>query len=398
MRTATYSLSLLACFAFLAASVNAQKQGQSYIDSLLTRLPSANTDTTKADLLRKISFCYSTVDPDKGIRYGMEGLSLSQQLGWTKGKGINCNSIATNYINKGEYSLALDYLRQAYRNNREAANQRGMGHNLRNIGLIYEKQADYFAAMDTEMKALDAYKSIHDSDGMAAMYCNIGTVFADIDEYPLARRAYMHALRDSRVLGNKRDEAINLNNLGYVSMQLNQLEEALSFLAESSNINESLNDNIGRIQVMFNQGRIFQKQLHYQKAMEMYTKGLSLARKLDDKQMIAQYTARIGNCYLDFAKDKEALKHPAAPFKASKTANLAEAITLLDSALTRCRSLGDQDEWMIVSQWASEANAEAGNYQRAYDLLRDYTRLRSQLDASIRRIYAANYLAGLDRD
>jgi hypothetical protein len=54
-------------------SSSAQKGGQARIDSLLTAMHSVHKDSNLVNLLVDLSFTYSSIDPDAGIKYGKQG-------------------------------------------------------------------------------------------------------------------------------------------------------------------------------------------------------------------------------------------------------------------------------------------------------------------------------------
>ena len=76
---------------------HAQLQGQPLIDSLLTQLPKAAEDTNKVKLLNDLSLTYYSIDPDEGLKFGMQGLALAEKLNWKSGIAYACKVIAGNY-------------------------------------------------------------------------------------------------------------------------------------------------------------------------------------------------------------------------------------------------------------------------------------------------------------
>src|SRR5438128_12600369 len=75
----------------------AQLQRQDRIDSLLTQLPTANEDTNKVKLLIDLSHTYYSINPDEGLNFGNQALSLAEKLNWKRGVGNACRTIAGNY-------------------------------------------------------------------------------------------------------------------------------------------------------------------------------------------------------------------------------------------------------------------------------------------------------------
>lgn len=62
-----------------------QKKGTDRIDSLLIDLKKINEDTTKVKLLCDLSRTYYLINPDSGVKYGLEAIDLSEKLSWKKG-------------------------------------------------------------------------------------------------------------------------------------------------------------------------------------------------------------------------------------------------------------------------------------------------------------------------
>ena len=101
----------------------AQKQGQEKIDSLLTVLSNCNAmqvksgnkitiaDTNKVNLLTNLSFNYYSVNPDEGIKYGMQALVLAEKLNWKKAIANAENTIGINYAyGKSDFLMMLSRL------------------------------------------------------------------------------------------------------------------------------------------------------------------------------------------------------------------------------------------------------------------------------------------------
>ena len=82
----------------LFSSFSGYGQRQAIIDSLLILLPEMKEDTNKVNLLKKLSFMYSEINTNAGIKYGEQGLALSKKLKWKPGISKNLNNIAMNYV------------------------------------------------------------------------------------------------------------------------------------------------------------------------------------------------------------------------------------------------------------------------------------------------------------
>src|SRR5689334_22518160 len=102
----TWLILIFYCF---SPSLQAQpKQGQKRIDSLLSVLPNANADTNEVNILNELATEYNIVDPEKGIQYANEALTLSKKLNWQFGEMQANQALSVNYINKNDYPKALE--------------------------------------------------------------------------------------------------------------------------------------------------------------------------------------------------------------------------------------------------------------------------------------------------
>ena len=90
----------------------AQSNDQQLIDSLLVVLPKT-ADTSKINILNRLSYQYSLIDTKKGILYGNEALILSQKKSWKKGEAISNFNIGENYFKGSNYDVSIAYLNKS---------------------------------------------------------------------------------------------------------------------------------------------------------------------------------------------------------------------------------------------------------------------------------------------
>src|SRR4030095_14464038 len=108
IKTKMKKLFLLLIIASATGQSHAQLQGQPLIDSLLTQLPRAKEDTNKVMLLNDLGLAFYSINPDEGLKFGQQGLTLAEKLNWKRGKGFAYKVIAGNYgYGKSDYARAL---------------------------------------------------------------------------------------------------------------------------------------------------------------------------------------------------------------------------------------------------------------------------------------------------
>jgi hypothetical protein len=83
-----------------------QLQGRSKIDSLLNEISKQKKDTNMVNLFCCISNAYHSIDPDEGVKFGKQALSLATKLNWAKGLANRDAKIGLNYQFKSDYSKA----------------------------------------------------------------------------------------------------------------------------------------------------------------------------------------------------------------------------------------------------------------------------------------------------
>src|SRR4051812_5081478 len=88
-----FILSLLMLGLVSGSQTFAQRKGQAYSDSLLKELPKLKDDTNKVNVLYLLSSGYYNINPDKGIKYGLQGVDLAAKLGWKTGVAKLYNSL-----------------------------------------------------------------------------------------------------------------------------------------------------------------------------------------------------------------------------------------------------------------------------------------------------------------
>jgi hypothetical protein len=125
---------------------HAQQQGQPLIDSLLTQLPKVKEDTNKVMMLNDLSLTYYSINPDQGLKYGKQGLTLAEKLNWKRGMANSYKVIAGNYgYGKSDYTQALEYSFKSLQQFREIGDSTGTAKILGGIGVVYWFQASRMA-------------------------------------------------------------------------------------------------------------------------------------------------------------------------------------------------------------------------------------------------------------
>ncbi len=176
-------LLILLALTITTINLKAEKlQGQAKIDSLLAELPKAKGDTNEVNLLKDLSYAYYTINPDKGIEYGEQGLKLAKDIDWKKYEADFYNRLAINNTVKSNYLKALEYFSKALKIYEELGKKKERAVILGNMGVVYMYQSDYSKAIEYYGKALKINKELGNKSGVATNLGNMGELYLALSQ------------------------------------------------------------------------------------------------------------------------------------------------------------------------------------------------------------------------
>jgi tetratricopeptide (TPR) repeat protein len=235
---------LFSLFFSASLSLSAQKQGQDRIDSLISEIPKALTDTNKVKLLCDISASFWSVNPREGVKYGKQALELAENLGWKKGMASAYGRIGINYGSQDDQNKALEYHFKSMHLNEELGNKKAIAGNLNNIGNVYLEQVDYPVSLEYYQKALKINEEIGNINWAGRNLGNMANIYWHQKKYKDAETNYLKAIDIFEKLSDKNSLALNLGNLGNVYNDQGDFQEALIHYFKALNIQREIGDDV----------------------------------------------------------------------------------------------------------------------------------------------------------
>ncbi len=351
----------------------AQKRGQARIDSLLLDLQPTKTDTQQAKVLIDLSFTYNSIDPDKGISYGHQGLAIAEKLNWKAGVVDAHRAIGVNHgFGKSEYSESLAAFSKSLAAAVEIGEQADAAKALNNMGVVYWYLSDFPKAIEHYYKALQIHEKMGNKVEMANSLSNIGLVYNSQEDYPKALEYILKGNELDEELGNKTGIASNLGNIGQIYAAMDNLPKALEYDSSALALYTELGDKNGIARNLGNMGGIYAEQGLYTKSLDHYTQALAISKELGLQIGIATNLGAIGGTYLKVAKDKnpEALR---TMFNGNKSNALQQAQIYTDSAIVISKEIGDIHSLIKLYERQSEIQSLSGNYPGALENYKLYT-------------------------
>ena len=367
------AISMIAMHAF------PQKQGQARIDSLLQQLPKSKEDTNKVKLLNDLSFTYCYVNPDEGIKFGMQSLSLAGKLHWKPGLA-NANAVTgINYhYGKANYPKSLEYYLQSLKIDEEIGDKPGITRGFNRLGLIYYSLSDYAKALDYYQRSLKMARESGDKIAMQDAMYDIGDFYQKKDDYPNALDYFNQALKLNQAIGNKSGSARALNAIGLVYRQKKDFTKAYQYLEEAVKYYEAAGNKHAMANELENIGDLHRQQAEYFKALEYLFRALRLQKKLNVKRNISYNYGVIAYTYFLIATDRNKSTLNKL-FAGNKPAAIRKAAIYADSAIVIQKELGDL--YLLQDSYISNSICyeEIGEYKGALEHYKKYVAIKDSI-------------------
>ena len=333
-----------------------QKQGRLLADSLLNKISIHNRDTSLVRLYDLLSYSYANINPDSGLLFAEQALSLANELNWDRGRaaayadmGINHNArsdrfnalehyikaleiyrkldaktseaavlsnIALVHHKQSNYAIALDYYMQALAVMEETGNKRGAAVTLENIGTLYKEQHDFDKTVKYYQKATALNKELNDAAGLARNMGNMGIVYDAQGKYTQALESHLSAYETNMAMGNKYGMQINLANIGIVYLHMGKLERAMEKQQQALHISEELNN---KTSIAINSGNLGEtyyalaqktgSAIHRQQAIEHLDRAVSLCMETKALAPAAEFVKNLSDAYALSGDYQQALKY-----------------------------------------------------------------------------------------
>ncbi len=176
---------------------------------------------------------------NEAFDYLEKALKIYKDINDLKGQAAILNSIANIHANSGNYAKAQEYLNRSYDLLQKTSDKELEASVISNFGSLYHEMGDYSAALEYYLKsALIHTEKLHGIP--ETLLNNIGEVYKMLGDYDTAREYYFKSLKLARENNNKADESFALLNISLVFGALNEIDKALIYLSESSQLLKEL--------------------------------------------------------------------------------------------------------------------------------------------------------------
>jgi len=160
-------------FVLLLSSFNLFANNNSEIDSLYKQLINAN-DSSKAELLNKLSWELRNSEPEKSIDYGLEAIKFAEKFEDSENLVKSHSFIGVAYRILGNYSESMDYYYKGLELAKKYGETEQEGYAYINIGNLHIYQGYYYNAIENLNFAKEIAEELDHKRMLAYIHLNIG--------------------------------------------------------------------------------------------------------------------------------------------------------------------------------------------------------------------------------
>lgn len=189
-------------------------------------------------------------------------------------------------------ALALQILSEADTSNKLAESFARMS-----LGVIADARGEYTRALEEKTRAIGAAKSAGDRRLEAIWLANVAIAHGRMGNLEATERLFKQALVTHRDVGNRREEAQTLNNLGFTAHVKGDLDGAEWHYSDSLRIYEAIGSD-GRSEVLNNLGIVTTDRGDYSAAIQYFAEGLDVLRNTERRDLLIEVLNSQTNAFL----------------------------------------------------------------------------------------------------
>lgn len=301
--TRTLLLPLLLAFQLL----NAQNPA---LDSLQSKLSGQPDDTTKVNLLNRISSEMLYIGDLFGSESkAKEALVLAEKLDYKEGLAVAYYSLGRLEMDKENYPQALQRFMQSLSINEQLGNKKETARNMMTIANVYAMMSDNAKALSYYQKAEQIAVGLTDQQMLESLYLNMSNVYISQGNHDEGMRCCLKAKNEAIKKGDKRGEARVYSSIGKIWEGENNYAEALKSYNDANKIYEEMGYKQGQTIVAVYIGNIYSKQRNYAEALKYHQQAEKLASETGDMVSMRNILKAIADDYEKTGKTEAALAY-----------------------------------------------------------------------------------------
>lgn len=347
-----------AAFLLMAGCSFQKLYAESVSDSLYSLCMKQGHDTEKIKCLDYKSFELSTSSPSAGLILARYAMDLSVKKDWKKGIALAANEMAVNYSNMSEFDSSIYYYTISLGIFKTLNDQKAISGTLCNLSLVYKAKGDYYKSLELANKALQLQETMKNYQSQAIIMENIGSVYMELNELKHAKSYYIKARAIYIKYKDSSGIARNMTNLGILLDKHGEYDSAIVNFNSALLITKALK-RLSSVQVIYaNLGISYFHKRDFQRAIEYQNLAIQYSKLLESRHSLAVDYGNIGETYLELYKNSK------------NESDLNKAVSYLRQGYDLCAQLGFIPPQIEFSEKLVEALVLQGkDYQLAFAVL-----------------------------
>ena len=270
--------------------------------------------------------------------------------------------LSTNYYSIGQLDSAIFYLDTLINFKKSIQEKHDLLSDFSMLGKLYNEKAAYVEAQAVLIDALRLAEQVKDTFFMMSLYTDIAQTNAAQHLWKSTIENAQQAIALAQIKQVRLIEAKNLEiqALAYHEQQLQ--DQAIELYLKALSIYESLNNAIGVADVFLKIGQLHQRNNDYQEAFQYVKQAIDTQKENGNVIGVINAQLLLGELYLQIDQFKE-------------------AIPILSDCLARSKTINHTNSERRTLELLSQAYANKKEYQKAYQLYQQFTRLEDSLSS-----------------
>jgi CHAT domain-containing protein/tetratricopeptide (TPR) repeat protein len=186
-------------------------------------------------------------------------------------------------VGQEQYSEALGAFQKALEIYRGISDHKGEGYTLRGIGNVHLGQKDYKTAIDYQEKALAIARKINDADLKSRTFNNLGLAYRRILQSKRATFNFQEGLRIAEENNNSKMIILLIDNLTDLYKELKLYDKAINLYEKSASVAKKIGNHELEAKTLLIIGYIYNSELYdYSRALEYYKKSIKASENLPE--------------------------------------------------------------------------------------------------------------------
>ncbi|NND78081.1 MAG: tetratricopeptide repeat protein [Flavobacteriales bacterium] len=277
---------------------------------------------------------------------------------------------------------AESYINEAINLSGEIAFDRGKAKALKCKGILMDMRGSSAKAIEYWMEGQKIYRKLGNIKEEANILNNIGMAHFNLGSLGSSQLNYDQSLKLARNIGYKKGEARALNNIARIYDLKGEFVDAMGYYLQALEINRELENELALSKNLNNLGIIHQEVKNYPSALEYYNESLGIKRKLNREKEVGITLNNIG--YIHFIEER-----------------YDSALVYFNEALDLQAKLNARSEVAWIKCNMSRVHFQKNEFEKALPLIEESIEIRKELGEQGNIIYAniilGEILSGLNR-